>query len=611
MTACLNIAAFLVLSATLACKYRERMVTVLPVSTAALILVLFALALFRALYLIDIIAGLTLIACAVFFVRSFGKNSGRELLRVLFSPSSVAFYCIMLLAFVFLKNVCLVGRDDFGCWAIEAKSIFFYDGFAPKFRNAAYSYGMYFPGTSLFRWWTCHLFGGVSEGLLFAGSGWLLVLLAAPLLACCPYGIIFAPAAALAGSLLFLLLPGTIDYIPYASICTEPAMSAAFAGAFITLFEKDKPSSIPRLAAYLFMLSFFKASGILLALAVLLFCLIYMRSVRAGRSETEDAGEDASLLARIRTPRKLLKAVACFVPTGIWYAYCLAMQRSNYYTASMEAVSEYGAAPFLKSFIRGFLLEPAHFMHDGVFDLPIAAVLLILVLVAFCGWRAGLLKGKKYGVLARYTVVISAVYFAALLAMHCFVFRESDYLEASYMAASIAHYGLPVFFGAMLFLLCRMLSAAKSRFRQMSVLAVFLAFAVSCTCLWTVYYRFIDTAAGNEQSNGVNASLAAQYEGVLTQARENADGRCLFIYSSSLNLQDTQRTRLQYLAAPCSLVTFELDTESGETDGRLLELEDLFERSHPSLVYVMQVEEDLLRELIPQWLASGVTVIYE
>lgn len=99
MTACLNIAAFLGLSAALACKYRERLVTVVPVSTAALILVLFALAFFRALCLIDIVAGFTLVACAVFFVRTFRRDTGRELLKALFSPSSVAFYCIVLLAF--------------------------------------------------------------------------------------------------------------------------------------------------------------------------------------------------------------------------------------------------------------------------------------------------------------------------------------------------------------------------------------------------------------------------------------------------------------------------------------------------------------------------------
>lgn len=608
MTACLNIAAFLGLSAALACRYKDRLVNVIPISTAMLILVLLALALFRALYLIDIIAGCTLIACAVFFVRAFGKGSGRELLRVLFSPSSAAFCCIVLLAFAFLRNACVISRDDLGCWAIEVKSIFFYNGFAPKFRNAAYSFGLYFPGTSLFRWWACHLFGCVNDGLLFVGSWWLLIFLAAPLLGCCQYGIIFAPAAALAGSLLFLLLPGTIDYISYASICTEPAMGAAFAGAFITLFEKEKPGSIPRLAAYLFMLCFFKASGMFFALVVLLFCFIYART---GQSESVSVGEASALLDSLARPREILRAAVCFVPTGIWYVYCLIMQRGNYYTASMKAMNEYGAAPFLKSFIHGFLFEPAHFTHDGVFDLPLAAVLLILALMAFIGWRAGLLKGKKYCILARYAGVIIAVYFIALLAVHCFVFREYGYLEATYMALSTAHYGLPIFFGAMLFLIYSMLSAAKSLFRQISVLAVSLAFAISCTCLWTVYYRFINTAGGKEQCDGANSVLTEQYGGLLALAQENKEGRCLFIYGSSLDMQDTARARLQYLSAPCSVITFEFDTESENVDSRLYELEAVFEKSHPNTVYVMQIGEELLSELVPRWIASGVTVICE
>ena len=78
MTACLNIAAFLGLSAALACKYRERLVTVVPITTAALILVLFVLALFRALYLIDVVAGLTLIACAVFLSARSGGTAAES-----------------------------------------------------------------------------------------------------------------------------------------------------------------------------------------------------------------------------------------------------------------------------------------------------------------------------------------------------------------------------------------------------------------------------------------------------------------------------------------------------------------------------------------------------
>lgn len=609
MTACLNIAAFLGLSAALACKYRERLVTAVPVTTAVLILVLFALALFRALYLIDAVAVLTLIACAVFFIRSFGRDSGRELLRVLFSPSSVAFYCIVILAFFLMRNIPVADSDDLGCWALEAKSIFFYDGFAPKFRNAAYSYGRYFPSATLFRWWVCHLFGQFRDGFLFVGSAWLFVFLLAPALACCSYSIAFAPLSALAGGVLFLLLPGTINHMTYLSIGVEALMGAAFAGAFIVLFSEKRDISRPLLASYFFLLCFLKLSGSFFALVVLLFCLVYSRM---GQSGSVNTGEGTAVfLDTLTHPYELSKAAVCFVPSGAWYVYCLFMHRSDYFTASLETVGDGSAPLFIKSFIQGFLFKPAHFTYDGIFDLPLAVLLLIIAFIAFAGQRAGLLKGRKYRVLAKYMVVVLIIYLLGMLAVHCVVFRESIYFDPAYMAASISGYGLPIFLGIVIFLLYKLLSAAERRFRQLTVLAVFMALAVSCTCLWTVYYRVVNTAELNAQTETWHSETAERFVDLLAQARENERGRILVIYDGDRIADYTEGVRLQYLAAPCSVVLFELDAEGAEPDSRLAELEDVFEQSHPNEVYVMQVGEELLSELIPQWIASGVTVICE
>ena len=608
MTACLNIAAFLGLSAALACKYREHLVTAVPISTAALILVLFALALFRALYLIDAVAVLTLIACAVFFIRSFGRDGGRELLRVLFSPSSVAFYCIVIFALFLMRNIPVADSDDLGCWALEAKSIFFYDGFAPKFRNAAYSYGRYFPGATLFRWWVCHLFGQFRDGFLFVGSAWLFVFLLAPVLACCSYSMAFAPLAAIAGGMLFLLLPGTIDHTPYRTFRAELLMSAAFAGVFIGLFSKKRDISRPFLASYFFLLCFLKLSGSFFALVVLVFCLIY---ARAGGAGSVNADEDAAFLDTLTHPHELLGAAICFVPGGIWYVYCLLMRRSDYFTASLETVGEGSVPLFINSFIQGFLFNPAHFTYDGIFDPSLAVLLLVIALIAFAGQRSGLLKGRKYSVLAKYMAAVVIMYLFGMLAVHCIVFRESIYFDPAYMASSLSDYGMPIFLGAVIFLLYKLLSAAGSRFCQLTVLAVFMAFAVSCTCLWTVYYRVVNTTELNAQTETWHSEIAERFDDLLAQARENERGRILVIYDGDRIVDYTEGVRLQYLAAPCSIVIFELDAEGAEPDSQLTELEDVFEQSHPNMIYVMCGEEAPLSGLIPQWLASGVTVAYE
>lgn len=177
--------------------------------------------------------------------------------------------------------------------------------------------------------------------------------------------------------------------------------------------------------------------------------------------------------------------------------------------------------------------------------------------------------------------------------------------------ASIAHYGMPVFLGVLIFLLYRMLAAARSRFCRLTVLAAFMAFAVSCTCLWTVYYRVVNTTELNRQTEAWHSELAVRFDDFLRQARENERGRILLVYGRDRIADYTEGVRLQYLASPCSVIPFELDAESAAQEARLSELEDIFEESHPNMIYIMQDEENMLRELIPRWIASGVTVIYE
>lgn len=287
------------------------------------------------------------------------------------------------------------------------------------------------------------------------------------------------------------------------------------------------------------------------------------------------------------------------------------MQRSDYFTASLETVGEGSAPLFIKSFIQGFLFKPAHFTYDGIFDPSLAVLLLIIALIAFAGRRAGLLNGKKYQMLAKYMAAVLVIYLLGMLTVHCIVFRETLYFDPLYMAASISGYGMPIFLGMVIFLLYRMLSAAWNRACRLAVLTVFMALAVSCTCLWTVYYRVVNTAELNEQTDTWHSELAARFDDFLTQTRENERGRILLIYGRDRIADYTEGVRLQYLAAPCSVIPFELDAESGDPDVRLPELEDVFNQSHPNIIYIMQDEDDLLQELIPKWISSGVSVIYE
>ena len=60
--------------------------------------------------------------------------------------------------------------DDYNFWATDVKSLFYLDGFAGKYANAAPEFGDYPPGTQMIKWWFMHFSPGrFREGLMFAG----------------------------------------------------------------------------------------------------------------------------------------------------------------------------------------------------------------------------------------------------------------------------------------------------------------------------------------------------------------------------------------------------------------------------------------------------------
>ncbi len=586
MTGALNIIAFLCVSVYLSCIFDEELTEAVPVTTVMLILTLFVLAFFRALFIIDFIAAAAVIVCLTLMWRRYGRNTPGKMAGILFSPGAIALYTMLIMGFLLLKNTCIISRDDYGCWAIEAGSIFHYDGFAPKYRNVAFAYGNYAPGTSLFRWWVCHLAGEFREGLLAVGSGWMVVLLAAPMLSCVSSGIITAPIAGVLTGLFLLFLPGVFDYSAYQSICAEPMLSAAFALGWITLLSEKKKGSEARLASYIVLLCLFKSSGILYAGLILVFCLI--------RKKDREPDGDNTLIAAMPGKRLLLGAGLCLIPTAIWYLYCLAMNRGSYYT--LAAASEAGFAAYLRSWLYGLFTVPAHYTTDGILDLPLLALLLIIAILWIAGRKAGLFSGRDHRALGKYYLCMVAMMLVTVLMLHAFMFREPLYTEAASIAVSCVRYGQPLFMGAMLFLAYNYLSVSSKR--KYIGAAVLLAVTMLCTCLWTVYYRVINTTKSLMQTQAFREELTEQCDPFLRLIGDHKDGRCIFVYGTELGIEDTQRTCIQYLASPCSVIPFQVDAYS-DMNSQALQLKELILRAHPDSIYYTNVPEGFFEQYSP------------
>ncbi|MBQ9687079.1 MAG: hypothetical protein IJV41_11145 [Oscillospiraceae bacterium] len=591
MTAILNILAFLSLTAFLALLFEDELVQLLPVAASLLILTLYVLAFFRWLWLIDALCVVAILACAWGFWRRCGKDALRCFVRIVCSPRAVAVYLMLFLAWFLFRRTLISASDDLGCWALEAKSIWYYGGFAPRYQNAAVSYGNYFPGATLFRWWVCHLAPTFREGLLAVGSAWLFVILLAPILSCFRFGLVLSPVVAVLGGGFLLLLPGVYDYMTYLSISAEPLISAAFAGAWITLFSRNRRAGKAQLAAYGFLMMFFKATGILYAASILIFfCLV--------RKAADDSAGTDSLLTALRPAGTWLAALCAAIPTAVWVLYCVLMGRSSYFTVSTGAAGETVGTwnayvlPYLRSFLAALVSVPAHNTHDGILDLPLVCLLLITVALGCAAVRLGRLPVRSGRWLGIYFAGMLIAFFAGLLLMHCFVFRETQYFEPENMILSCSRYGQPLSLGALLFLFQRYASGRPNWARRIS-LGVFFLLALSCTCLWTVYYRVVNNSGLVEQTLAARQYVAAKNEAFLSACDGAPVGRYLYVYGDSFELPGQERACLQFLSAPNSLVFFEADAEANDWDAQAAELDRLIAAVHPDGVFFTGLDADV------------------
>ena len=155
----LNIIAFFIVTIWVAYKSKECMAEVVPVTACGLIFVLYILAYFRRLSLIDGISiGIIFISLCFFFKLDKGKRKefGDEVKKLVYNPIHVMIVCSILVVSFLVKDRIALWWDDINFWATDVKSIYYLNGFAGKYGNAAPEFGDYPPGVQLFKWWFLH-----------------------------------------------------------------------------------------------------------------------------------------------------------------------------------------------------------------------------------------------------------------------------------------------------------------------------------------------------------------------------------------------------------------------------------------------------------------------
>lgn len=594
MVTLINILGFLSLCCILALVLEEELVKVIPISTGLWILSLYLLALIRGLAAFDFLCAGLILICVYLFYRRYDKAAVKELLHLLMSPSAIALYVVLIVAFLLLRDILLMNRDDLGCWALEVKSITYYNGFAPKGEHASILYGSYFPGVTLFRWWTAHLFPAYFDGMMAVGSAWLFTLLLSPFFSLlrCPAPL--APFFGLGIAGILLLLPSVIDLMCYMNLCAELPMSAAFAGILYSEFYAEEKNRKPLFMAYAFSLFFFKLPG--LGYGASLLVLFVLLSPKAERKEKTIG------IAKLALP--------CLLPSLSWMLFCAVMGRSDYFTVSMpesagvsvgfaQFWADYGS-PYLSSICKAFFTWPLHALPDAIIGL--SAFVIVLIYTALCLSAAKLIPGKStaFKALAVYVLVMAFVLFWGLYLVHCFIFREAPYFNPENMCYTISRYGLPLLLGTLLFLLYVYLELVLNSKRRVITKLIFTGFCagciVACSCVWTVYYRTVDyshpNAAAEEQGLRVSQLCSGFLSGLDSEPK-----RFVFVCEEDESFNYKDQVRLQYMAVPSSIYTLQLSPGLISEGSFPVDITALMEFYDADYAYFFRLSEDTLQAI--------------
>lgn len=590
----LNCLGFLALCCILAILLEEPLVKMTPAAVSIWILILYPLALLRRLHWIDGVCVLCLAALAVLAGRRFGHGAGRKLADLVFSSEALALYIVLAAAMLPLRDAVFGTRDSVGCWALEVKSIAYFDGFAPVFKNAAIEFGSYAPGTTLFRWWTWHLLPAWGEGMVAVGAAWLFVLLLAPLLAPFRCRRTLAPLLGLYTFCLLLLLPGTVDLQCYGTLCAELPITAVYVQALCAVLDKKDRATMPRLAAALFCMCFFKSSGIAYALSLIGLLLLLKRFA------AEDGDDCAWKTIGVR--QTCLTAVLCLIPSLSWSVFCRLTARSSYFTLMLPGEGETYrdiwdalGRTYAGNLVKCTVSVPLH-GGNALVNLTLLAVLIGFGLLFWLLARSGRLPKRTAAVCALFFFGLTAALYLTMFIMHTFVFRETLYFSPVSMLSSVTRYGHPILAG-FLFLLAYLFLSRGSRRRRICAAALLTVFILLCSPIGTICSRFFRTGDSKTAILEGRAENCARFGNCLLQRKEipQETVRILTVYYKFSDDMPSRRY-LQYEMVPDSILAYEL-LKMEEPEEAAERIYALAREGHAEYLYCCGVDENVLAAL--------------
>lgn len=455
--ALLHLSAVFICILFLAWRFRVSLVEALPVFTCGLVLTLYVLAFLHRLSWIDGIAALTII---LFIVWQAGrqKEERQEFVSVckelVMQPSFILSVILLAVVAVCTSAKLVTWWDDFNFWAVDARALYFSDGFAGRYGNVAPAFGDYPPGSQLVKWWFLHLNPQeFREGLAFAGYYTMNLVFLLPLLKKWKgKNVLFM--AFMAAALWFF--PSVGEYFGYNGFCADLTMACIYGSFLYAVTDVEAASDVfyyGRMALYLSVLVLVKSIGFVWTLFGLVFYLLYQHSGE-GRERRGGGGKRAWLRGLLRI------GIPPAITGGTWMLFCLLMRRvANSTTTAVKYVvtDEYGFSGYMReyaaAFLRAFFGSPLHRTESLFIDMTPVGCYLVICLLCLLFWKGKLLSAKMGKMILGFCTLSGALFYGIIFLAHITIFAgEIQYLETSGMILSIERYGAPFTIGTLLFL---------------------------------------------------------------------------------------------------------------------------------------------------------------
>ncbi len=489
------ILALLLLSGTVALRYKKNILDVITVFFAALILTLYVLAFFRGMKIVAAIAIIVicLVVANVFLkARRSGGNGFAELLNILkliADPYVIWFILVASIVGIATKDMAFTWWDDINFWSSDAKQLFYLNGFPGKYGNVSPEFGDYPPVTSIAKWLFLQIRGKeYTESLQFLGYFCLNGVFLLPLLGKIKEytdGAKAGKVAKWAVSLVFviaaLLIPGVFNGIIYYGTPADVTMAIVYGALLLAIYDSSGHGNFfyfARVALYAGVLLLTKTVGFEWTLFALVFYLLMGKRNKAIWASVFGAG-------------------AFF---GSWGIFCLINRRVAKLTGASIKMATSGnyTAPDntgdkLKFFAEGFVFEPMHSDHNFTVDLSALAAALLIFFFVFILYNMKILGKIETKKIALFTLITGLIAYGIVFLAHISIFQgEDQYLNAFAMGISIARYCAPFTLGSFYLLSGIMFNRLKRKSgKSYRIAATLMLLFIFLTTDYTGVYKYL------------------------------------------------------------------------------------------------------------------------